>query len=101
MSTNERIALQRLPGALGVWIERQSSCSFAADSQSLRLISRYLVAHGFAPTRNRGKEWQRLILDDAIVILYHTGSILCQGRGAARAIELLDAVASPAEGEQR
>lgn len=77
-------------------LRRRSSCSF--DCNDVPSLSQWLEAHGYTihPTRT-SIEYARLIKGRSLVILYHSGSVLCQGGTPEFTLELLAPLVVPDE----
>jgi hypothetical protein len=77
-----------IPSSGTLTLRRRSSCSF--DCSDVPALVDWLAQYGYQPTSIRSQyEYARLRRGHELVVVYQSGAIVCQGDGAATAIELL------------
>lgn len=76
------------PQVADLTLRRRSDCSF--DCADIPGLARWLEARGLRllPSRSLA-EYGRITGRSAVVVLYNSGSVLCQGANPAAAVALL------------
>ncbi len=89
VNTGEAIATYHpIPSSARLALKRRSSCSYECDDPALLVT--WLTERGYTPIPTRSElEYARLQRRNELIVVFNTGTALCQGANAASAFRLL------------
>ncbi len=84
-----------IPQSGTLTLRRRTSCSF--DCSDIPALVDWLAERGYRPLAVRSQhEYTRMRRRNELIVLYQSGSILCQGDGVSTALALLGELEVPA-----